>query len=107
MAGCNDDDSTTTTSAPAATALLGFSAVAENLNDTVMVPTGYTSEVVFATGDPIKMGVSAYANDGTNTGDFDDRSGDCHDGMVYFGLKSDNRGYSYLSTERYHLCYNC
>ena len=32
-------------------------------------------------------GVSAYRNDGTDTG-YDRRGGDCHDGMEYFGLSS-------------------
>lgn len=105
MAECNDDD-LTTTSAPAAAALLGFSAVAKNLNDTVTVPTGYTAKTIFATGDPIKLGVSAYKNDGTDSGDFDYRSGDCHDGMVYFGLKSDNSGYDATNSKNALLCIN-
>lgn len=103
MAGCKEESSTSTA---AAAALLGFSAVAKNLNDTVTVPTGYTAKAIFATGDPIKLGVSAYANDGTNTGDFDDRSGDCHDGMVYFGLKSDNSGYDATNSSNGLLCIN-
>jgi len=105
MSGCNDDDSTTT-SAPAAAALLGFSAVAKNLNDTVTIPTGYTAKVIYATGDSIKLGVSAYQNDGTDTGDFDYRSGDCHDGMKYFGLKSDNSGHDASNSANGLLCIN-
>ncbi|MFH0709114.1 MAG: PhoX family phosphatase [Pseudomonadota bacterium] len=100
----NDDDSTTSTAA--ATALLGFNVVAKNLNDTVTVPSGYTAKSIFATGDPIKLGVSTYANDGSNTGDFDDRSGDCHDGMTYFGLKSDNSGYDATNSKNALLCMN-
>jgi secreted PhoX family phosphatase len=67
--------------------LLSFAAVDKNLNDTITVPSGYTAAVVFATGDPIFAGVSAYKNDGTDTG-FDKRAGDCHDGMEYFGLSA-------------------
>jgi len=90
MAGCNTDE--TTTSAVAATALLSFTPVAKNMNDAVTVATGYTSKTLYRVGDPIKLGVTDYLNDGTDT-DFDSRSGDCHDGMKYFGLKSDNSGY--------------
>ncbi len=103
MAGCKDDSST---SPAASAALLGFSAVPKSTADTISVPTGYTSKVIFATGDPIKLGVSAYANDGTNTGDFDNRSGDDHDGMVYFGLKNDNSGYDATNSKNGLLCMN-
>jgi uncharacterized protein len=66
---------------------LGFSAVAKNLIDTVTVATGYTSTTLYRTGDPIAAGLAAYKNDGTDT-DMDKRSGDCHDGIEYFGLNA-------------------
>jgi secreted PhoX family phosphatase len=84
MAGCGggDDD------APAPTeTLLGFTAVDKTLADTSTVPAGYTATTVFATGDPLFAGVPAFRNDGTDTG-YDRRSGDCHDGMEYFGLSA-------------------
>lgn len=88
MAGCggSDDSPAPAPSAPAET-LLGFTAVAKTLADTSTVPAGYTATTVFATGDPIFAGVAAYRNDGTDTG-YDRRSGDCHDGMEYFGLSA-------------------
>ena len=67
--------------------LLAFSAVAKTLADTSTVPTGYTATTIFATGDPMAAGVPAYKNDGTDTG-YDKRSGDCHDGIQYFGLSA-------------------
>jgi secreted PhoX family phosphatase len=85
LAGCgggDDDDD----SAPPET-LLGFAAVAKTLADTSTVPAGYTAATVFATGDPLFAGVAACRNDGTDTG-YDRRSGDCHDGMEYFGLSA-------------------
>lgn len=85
LAGCGggDDDP-----APAPTeTLLGFTAVAKTLADTSTVPAGYTAATVFATGDPLFAGVAAFKNDGTDTG-YDRRSGDCHDGMEYFGLSA-------------------
>ena len=69
---------------PTAT-LLGFSAVAKSLADTVVVPAGYTASVIYALGDPLTAGTAAYKNDGTDT-DFESRAGDHHDGMEWFGL---------------------
>ena len=69
---------------PTAT-LLGFSAVAKSLADTVVVPAGYTASVIYALGDPLTTGTAAYKNDGTDT-DFESRAGDHHDGMEWFGL---------------------
>lgn len=68
---------------------LGFAAVAKSLADVVTVPAGYTASVLYALGDPIASGVSAYANNGTDAAaSFAQRAGDHHDGMHYFGLGS-------------------
>ena len=50
-------------------------------------PPATPPTTVFATGDPLFAGVAAFKNDGTDTG-YDRRSGDCHDGMEYFGLSA-------------------
>jgi secreted PhoX family phosphatase len=65
--------------------LLGFTAVPKNLADMVTVPAGYTASVLYALGDPISAGAPAFKNDGTDT-DFENRAGDHHDGMEFFGL---------------------
>ena len=70
-----------TTGAP----MLGFTAVAKSLADTVAVPAGYSVGVLYRLGDPIAAGVSAYSNTGTDS-NFAQRAGDHHDGMTYFGL---------------------
>lgn len=67
--------------------LLGFNAVAKSLADAVVVPAGYTATVLYALGDPLAAATAAYKNDGTDT-DFDNRAGDHHDGMEYFGLSA-------------------
>ena len=67
--------------------LLGFAAVAKTLADTNSVPAGYTARVILACGDPLFTGVPAYKNDGTDTG-YDQRVGDNHDGLQYFGLSA-------------------
>lgn len=64
---------------------LGFTAVARSLADTVVVPSGYTANVLYRLGDPIAATTPAYANNGSDT-DFSTRAGDHHDGMSYFGL---------------------
>ena len=70
---------------------LDFAPVAKSLADTLTVPAGYSAAALYRCGDPIAAGLSAYANDGSD-GDFDHRAGDCHDGIEYFGLKSDGSG---------------
>ena len=71
---------------------LGFSAVPKHLVDAVSVPSGYKFDVLYALGDPIRSGLAAFKNDGTDT-DFDQRAGDHHDGMEWFSLdNSTSRG---------------
>jgi uncharacterized protein len=67
--------------------LLGFKAVAKSLADIVSIPEGYSYSVLCALGDPLAAGVSAYGNVGTDT-DYENRFGDHHDGMEYFGLSA-------------------
>jgi secreted PhoX family phosphatase len=88
LAGCGggDDDPAPAPAAPTET-LLGFSAVAKSLADTVVVPAGYTATPIYALGDPLAAGVADYRNDGTDD-DFENRAGDHHDGMEWFGLSA-------------------
>lgn len=67
--------------------LLGFSAVAKNMLDVVTVPAGYTVQVLYALGDPLTASTPAYKNDGTDA-DYENRAGDHHDGMEWFGLSA-------------------
>ena len=67
--------------------LLGFKAVSKSLADIVSVPEGYSYSVLFALGDPLAASVSAYGNLG-NDSDYEQRFGDHHDGMEYFGLSA-------------------
>ena len=76
--------------APVSTTIdkLSFTAVSKSVADTVVVPAGYTASIIYALGDPLTAATAAYKNDGTDTG-FDNRAGDHHDGMEYFGLSAD------------------
>ncbi|PXW96265.1 hypothetical protein C7444_107171 [Sphaerotilus hippei] len=96
--GGGDDDTPAAGSTGAITSL-GFTAVAKTLADTITVPAGYTATVLYRTGDPIASGIAAAKNDGTD-GDFDKRSGDCHDGIEYFGLNAAGTGPDASNSER-------
>ena len=87
LAACSsDDDAPAPAPAPAPQErLLAFGAVAKSLADSVTVPAGYTARVLYALGDPLTASTPAFKNDGTDT-NFDQRAGDHHDGMEWFGL---------------------
>lgn len=83
----NTTVTTTTTTTLAPEVLLGFGAVSKSLADSVVVPAGYTASIIYALGDPLAAATPAYKNDGTDT-DYENRAGDHHDGMEWFGLSS-------------------
>jgi secreted PhoX family phosphatase len=89
LAGCggNDNNQPAPVPAPPAEKLLAFGAVAKSLADVVSVPAGYTASVLYALGDPLSASTAAYKNDGTDD-DFENRSGDHHDGMEFYGLSA-------------------
>ncbi len=69
---------------------LSFKAVAKHTSDKVVVPEGYTAQVLYALGDPLTASTPAFRNDGTDT-EFGNRAGDHHDGMEWFGLDAQGR----------------
>ena len=97
LAGCGSSDNVTTAPAPAPLPtpapapaperLLAFTAVGKSLADMVSVPAGYSASVLYALGDPLTATTPAYRNDGTDA-DFENRSGDHHDGMEFYGLSA-------------------
>lgn len=87
--GGSDDAAVATPAVPSAT-LLGFRAVPKSLADAVQVPAGYTASVIYALGDPLTAATPAYKNDGTDT-DFENRAGDHHDGMEWYGLDASGK----------------
>ena len=84
LTACNGSSASATSIAPR---LLGFTPVSKSLADVVSLPAGYTFKVLCALGDPLAPAVPAYRNDGTDT-NFENRFGDHHDGMEYFGLSA-------------------
>lgn len=95
---------TTTTTTLPPEKLLAFTAVSKSLLDSVVVPAGYTATPIYALGDPLTGMTSAYMNDGTDT-DFENRAGDHHDGMEWFGLSAAGAA-STTSTDRGLLAIN-
>ncbi|MDP2255490.1 MAG: PhoX family phosphatase [Polaromonas sp.] len=92
VSACGGGDALAAMPAPALAteSLLSFAAVAKTMADTVTVPVGYTASVLYALGDPLTASTAAYKNDGTDTG-FENRAGDHHDGMEWFGLGADGK----------------
>ena len=70
--------------------LLGFREVAKSLADSVLVPEGYAVSVLYALGDPLTAATPGYKNDGSD-GDYENRAGDHHDGMEWFGLDASGK----------------
>jgi secreted PhoX family phosphatase len=89
LAGCSDSSSSgSSVAGPTINpSSLGFDAVPLSLEDRVRVPAGYKAEILIAKGDPLFSSVGAFQNDGTDV-DYDQRSGDEHDGMHFFGLNA-------------------
>ncbi|ROZ76992.1 PhoX family phosphatase [Ramlibacter sp. WS9] len=88
-----------------AAAPLSFPAVAKSTADVLTVPAGYTATVIYALGDPLTAATPDYKNDGTDTG-FEQRAGDHHDGMEYFGLNATGTARDATGSERGLLAMN-
>jgi len=84
---------------------LSFIPVAKSITDTLTVPAGYTAKVLLATGDPLKINVTPYKNNGTDN-DFDVRVGDHHDAMQYFGMNRAGKGWDPNGSDLALLCIN-
>jgi len=79
---------------------LNFSPVKKNLDDWVTVPEGYTATVLYAMGDSIHPIYSDWDDNNIPNGpSFQLRSGDCHDGMSYFGLSTKTGRYDENASE--------
>ena len=90
LSACGGSDDAVALPMAPSTTLLGFSAVSKSLTDTALVPAGYTASVIYALGDPLTASTAAYKNDGTDT-NLENRAGDHHDGMEWFGLDASGK----------------
>jgi secreted PhoX family phosphatase len=72
--------------------LLGFSGISPSSEDTVVVPEGYTAEVLIAWGDPVSKG-PAFRQDASNSAADQARQWGMHnDGIVYFPIHGSSHG---------------
>lgn len=82
-------------SAPAAGSI-GFKAVATSSGDAIVVPEGYTADVMYRWGDPIMANAPAFKGDASETWrEQEVQSGDNHDGINFFpypGTDGNSRG---------------
>ncbi|MFL1488491.1 PhoX family protein [Acinetobacter baumannii] len=97
LIGCNDNDDDSGSNNGGTTPVdpnkkpkkLTFTPVAKNLNDIVTVPEGYEANVIYALGDSINPDIDEWDDNKIPSGpSFLLRSGDCHDGMHFFGLNT-------------------
>lgn len=98
LTGCNDSDNKNNNNGGGTTTpvdpnkkpeKLNFTAVPKNLNDIVTVPEDYQADVIYALGDSINPSYVEWDDNSIPSGpSFQFRSGDCHDGMSYFGLNT-------------------
>ena len=66
---------------------LKFKTVDKNIRDQFTVPEGYEARVLYALGDPLSGGLAEWNENQIPSGaSFLRRSGECHDGMTYFGM---------------------
>jgi len=97
-------------SAPAAGSI-GFKAVATSSGDAIVVPEGYTADVMYRWGDPITATAPAFKGDASETWRQQEvQSGDNHDGINFFpfpGTDGNSRGilamnHEYINPEYFH-----
>ncbi|MEQ1310258.1 PhoX family phosphatase [Acinetobacter sp. XH1639] len=110
LTGCNDDDNNSSNNGGTPPTpvdpnkkpeKLNFSPVAKNLNDIVTVPEGYEATVLYALGDSINPAYEEWKDDKIPSGpSFQFRSGDCHDGMHYFGMNSTTQRFDESVSDR-------
>ncbi|ENV64327.1 hypothetical protein F949_00868 [Acinetobacter junii NIPH 182] len=110
LTGCNDDDNNSSNNGGTPPTpvdpnkkpeKLNFSPVAKNLNDIVTVPEGYEATVLYALGDSINPTYGAWDDNNIPSGpSFQFRSGDCHDGMHYFGMNSTTQRFDESVSDR-------
>jgi secreted PhoX family phosphatase len=72
--------------------LLGFQSVPVSTADTVVVPQGYTAEVLIAWGDPVSNGPEFKQDASNSSADQAQQWGSHNDGLVYFPIQGSHHG---------------
>lgn len=101
LAGCDEDSDAaipaptpTPTPTPATSFAINFTSVAANESDTVTVPSGYVTEVLFKAGDAVEAGAPGYSGSFQTSVETEGQAGGNHDGMEYYEIAGvdPNRG---------------
>ncbi len=66
---------------------ISFTPIARSIADQVKLADGYQFSIIGALGDPMAANIADYKNDGSDN-DWDNRMGDHHDGMQFFGINA-------------------
>ncbi len=91
VTGCGGDDDPPPT--PPRPSPLGFAPVNTSTGDTVVVPSGYSAQIILLWGDPIRAGAPAFARDASQGWQAQEQQiGDNHDGMHFFGFNDAGNG---------------
>ena len=80
------DDDPAPAPAPAVSYKVEFEGVAAMTGDTVVVPEGYTAEVLFSAGDAVVAGATAYTGTFLDSAGTEQIAGGNHDGMEFYEL---------------------
>lgn len=85
LTGCSDDS--TPAAAPVSTATIGFTPIAANSGDSIVVPAGYQAQVLAPWGSALFSDSPAWRGDASEGGDDQARQvGDNHDGMHFYAI---------------------
>ncbi|GAB3375975.1 PhoX family phosphatase [Spongiibacter taiwanensis] len=85
--GCSDDDDDNNGGSGSQETSLGFQSIAGSKTDAVVVPEGYSAQVLAPWGTPLNSSANAWKNDGSNTAeDQANAVGMHHDGMSFFPI---------------------
>ncbi|HEY6135842.1 MAG TPA: alkaline phosphatase PhoX, partial [Rubrivivax sp.] len=97
LAACGGDDDDSAAAAPVADSSfdVDFGRVGAATSDAVIVPAGYTAEVLFAAGDAVAPGATAFAGAFLGSAETEKLAGGNHDGMHFYelpGVDANQRG---------------
>lgn len=83
LSACGGGDDTP---APAESYAVGFKRVTATIGDTVVVPEGYTVDVMFSAGDAVVAGATAFTGSFLTSAQTEQIAGGNHDGMHFYPL---------------------
>jgi secreted PhoX family phosphatase len=105
LTACSDDknDSPSTSATPAGS--ISFTAIAPSSGDSILVPAGYSAQILAPWGSALFHDSPAWKGDASESGDDQARQvGDNHDGMHFFALPGTDSGSEGLLAVNHEYC---